>query len=87
MDPNPAFLDVFKQEFDGLSPWTIGRFSNLEGIDRFCEGRMAGDFTELKDLPHRVDYFPTIWPGTSVSIEKKPFAQISLGLTTRRALT
>jgi hypothetical protein len=72
MDPNPAFLDVFKNEFDALSPWTIGRYSKLDEIDRFCEERMAGDFKELKDLPHRVDYFPTIWPGGSVSIFLSP---------------
>ena len=61
------FLNVFKNEFDALSPWTIGRYSTLNEIDRFCEDRMQGDFKELKDLPHRVDYFPTIWPGGSVS--------------------
>lgn len=65
MDPNPVFLDVFKNEFDALSPWTIGRYSKLEEIDNFCEARMKDDFKELKDLPRRVDYFPTIWPGGS----------------------
>jgi hypothetical protein len=67
MDPNPAFLDVFKNEFDALSPWTIGRFHNREGLDQFVEERMRGDVKELKDLPRKVDYFPTIWPGGSVS--------------------
>jgi hypothetical protein len=75
MDPTPAFLDVFKNEFDALSPWTIGRYSKLDEIDRFCEERMTGDFKELKDLPHRVDYFPTIWPGGSVSTSLPPISK------------
>ncbi|PVF96245.1 hypothetical protein CPB86DRAFT_670525, partial [Serendipita vermifera] len=65
MDPNPAFLDVFKNEFDALSPWTVGRFHNRESLDQFVEERMRGDLKELKDLPKKVDYFPTIWPGGS----------------------
>ncbi|CCA77856.1 hypothetical protein PIIN_00503 [Serendipita indica DSM 11827] len=65
MDPNPGFIEVFKNEFDAISPWTVGRYHTIEAIDRFCEERTAGDFKELKDLPKKVDYFPTIWPGGS----------------------
>jgi hypothetical protein len=66
MDPNPAFLDLFKNEFDALSPWTVGRYHNQETIDRFADERTRGDINELKDLPRRVDFFPTIFPGGSV---------------------
>ncbi|KAG8836290.1 hypothetical protein FRC17_007440 [Serendipita sp. 399] len=65
MMPEPAFLDVFKNEFNALSPWTIGRYNNLAAIDRFCDERMRDDFKELKDLPNRIDYIPTVWPGGS----------------------
>jgi hypothetical protein len=50
---------------------------------------MAGDLRELKDLPKRVDYFPTIWPGGSVSTV--PFSarksQLNLLNTLYRATT
>lgn len=67
MDPNPNFLDVFKNEFDALSPWTIGRYRTRTEVDRFCEERTKEDIKELRDREKRVDYFPTIWPGGSVS--------------------
>lgn len=67
MDSNPAFLDVFKNEFDALSPWTVGRYNSQESMDWFFEFNTQGDIKDLKDLSKRVDYVPTIWPGGSVS--------------------
>ncbi|KAG8764379.1 hypothetical protein FRC16_008422, partial [Serendipita sp. 398] len=65
MISDPGLLDVFKHEFNALSPWTVGRYHNLSDMDKFCEERTVGDFKELKDLPNRIDYIPTIWPGGS----------------------
>lgn len=68
MDSNPEFLDVFKNEFDALSPWTVGRYHTRTEVDRFCEERTKEDIKELKEREKRVEYIPTIWPGGSVSM-------------------
>jgi hypothetical protein len=70
MDPNPEFLEVFKNEFDALSPWTIGRYRTRAEVDRFSDERTKQDFIELKDREKKVDYVPTIWPGGSVSFNE-----------------
>lgn len=36
-DRNPEWVNVWLEEFDAISPWTIGRYSDLEGVDRFAE--------------------------------------------------
>jgi len=70
-DRNPGFLDVWMNDFDAISPWTIGRYGTEKDADRFCESKMQGDF----DLIHRqneegrgrkVDYIPVVFPGGSV---------------------
>ncbi|TFK47983.1 hypothetical protein OE88DRAFT_585782 [Heliocybe sulcata] len=68
-DPNPEFLNVWLEEFDALSPWTIGRYGNEDDADRFAEEKIKGDVELLKkraDVGHKkVDYIPVVLPGGS----------------------
>ena len=71
-DRNQKFLDVWLTEFDAISPWTIGRYSNENEADNFAEVRMKGDMELLKrryesGLSKRIDYIPVVLPGGSVS--------------------
>ena len=76
-DPNPEFLNVWLEEFDAISPWTIGRYSNLDEADRFAEEKIKGDvelirkrnelFESGQGGKRKVDYIPVIFPGGSVS--------------------
>ena len=78
-DPNPEFVNVWLNEFDAISPWTIGRYSNEDEADRFAEEKMKGDLELLRKrndegTARKVDYIPVVFPGGSVS-----FACIFLG--------
>lgn len=70
-DRNPEFVDVWLNEFDAISPWTVGRYSNEQEADRFAEEKMKGDVELLKRNEERngrrVDYVPVVLPGGSVS--------------------
>ncbi len=76
-DPNPDFVNVWLEEFDAISPWTIGRYKNLEEADRFAQEKIKGDLelirkkTELFETgrggTRKIDYMPVIFPGGSVS--------------------
>lgn len=71
-DPNPEFLDIWLNEFDALSPWTIGRYGNEEDADRFAEEKIKGDIELIQrrneEGGHRhIDYIPVVLPGGSVS--------------------
>ena len=68
-DPDPGFLDVWYNDFDAISPWTIGRYSDAEGADRFAEEKVRGDMEALRvnAKTRRVDYVPVVFPGGSVS--------------------
>ena len=71
-DRNPEFLDVWLNEFDAISPWTVGRYGNEQEADDFAETKMKGD-TELikkrneEGIYRRIDYIPVVLPGGSVS--------------------
>lgn len=54
-DRNPEFLDVWLNEFDAISPWTIGRYRDEREADDFAETKMKGDveFTCLPALEPR----------------------------------
>jgi len=64
MDPNPAFVDIYKSHFDALSPWTIGRYRMQDLDEGDVEKKLVEDFQYLSSGGPA--YFPTIWPGESV---------------------
>lgn len=71
-DRNPEFLDVWLNEFDAISPWTVGRYTDEQGADNFSETKMKGD-TELinqrneEATQRKIDYIPVVLPGGSAS--------------------
>jgi hypothetical protein len=66
MDPNPAFVDIYKSHFDALSPWTIGRYQMQDLDEGAVERKLVEDFQYLSS--GGPSYFPTIWPGGSVRV-------------------
>ncbi|KAG1800311.1 uncharacterized protein HD556DRAFT_1026340 [Suillus plorans] len=68
-DPDPEFLRVWTEEFDALSPWTIGRYGNEEEAERWGNEKVKQDFDFLKrrgdEGGKRVDYIPVVLPGGS----------------------
>ena len=72
-DRNPAFLDVWLNEFDAISPWTIGRYRTEQEADHFAETKMKGDMALIKkrneeSTMRKIDYIPVVLPGGSVSL-------------------
>lgn len=59
-DSKPGWEDVYK-EFDMLSPWTVGRYSSDEEVDKFYSRYLAPDFEYC--LKHGIDYQPVVFPG------------------------
>jgi hypothetical protein len=51
------------RSFDVLSPWTVGRFRDARGIDRFYANEVAADLVETSRLG--IDYMPVVYPGFS----------------------
>src|SRR5258708_11701407 len=51
------------RSFDILSPWTVGRFKDAAGIDRFYANEVAADLVETRRLG--IDYMPVVYPGFS----------------------
>ena len=73
-DRNPAFLDVWMNDFDAISPWTVGRYRTEQDADSFFEDKMKGDFELIKyhneqGSARKIDYIPVVLPGGSVSQE------------------
>ncbi|KAG7439521.1 uncharacterized protein BT62DRAFT_976782 [Guyanagaster necrorhizus] len=68
-DPDPRFLDVWLNEFDAISPWTVGRYRSDEDIERFAETKMKGDMDLLKrhseNGGRKIDYIPVVLPGST----------------------
>ncbi|KAH9836626.1 uncharacterized protein C8Q71DRAFT_50623 [Rhodofomes roseus] len=73
-DPNPDFVNVWLEEFDAISPWTIGRYHNEESADWFEKEKIAGDVKlinernerrEQTQVGRKVDYIPVVFPGGS----------------------
>ncbi|KAL0565936.1 hypothetical protein V5O48_016081 [Marasmius crinis-equi] len=67
---NPGFLDVWLNEFDAISPWTVGAYNSEEEANAYAEGRMKEDIALLnkRNSPgkrRRVDYIPVVFPGYS----------------------
>ena len=57
-----AWRDVYAA-YDVLSPWTVGRYGDDNGVDRFVRDRVAPDFAALRNTRQR--YMPVIFPGFS----------------------
>lgn len=69
-DPNPEFVTAWMQSFDAISPWTVGRYSDLASADAFAEDRIQGDVMFIArwamNRGRRVHYIPVVHPGGSV---------------------
>jgi len=59
---DPHWAAVYRS-FDILSPWSIGRFRDDSGIDRFYAEEVRDDMVEARRL--RIDYLPVVFPGFS----------------------
>jgi hypothetical protein len=59
---DPAWARVYRS-FGILSPWTVGRFRDEPGIDRFYANQIARDIAETRSLG--IEYMPVIFPGFS----------------------
>lgn len=51
------------RSYDVLSPWSVGRFRDDAGVDRFIRDRVLPDIAETRRL--RIAYMPVIFPGFS----------------------
>lgn len=72
-DRNPAFLNVWMNDFDAISPWTIGRYNTEQEADEFSESKMKGDADFIKKHNdagggRKIDYIPVVFPGGSVRL-------------------
>lgn len=59
---DPRWAAVYRA-FDVLSPWSVGRFSDDVGVDRFYDDEVANDRRETTRLG--IDYLPVVFPGFS----------------------
>lgn len=57
-----AWAPVYRS-FDIVSPWTVGRFRDEGGIERFYAAQVAGDLDETRRLG--IQYMPVLFPGFS----------------------
>ncbi|MBK1825871.1 glycoside hydrolase family 71/99-like protein [Haloferula rosea] len=48
---------------DILSPWSVGRFGNLKGVQRHAKNHWAPDIIWAKE--HSITYMPVVFPGFS----------------------
>ena len=68
------WADVYNS-LDMISPWTVGRYSNENGVDNWKNNFIVPDLQECTS--NGVDYMPVIWPGFSwLNIHDGPFNQI-----------
>ena len=59
---DPRWAEVYRS-YDVLSPWSVGRFRDDSGVDRFMRERVLPDMAETKRLG--IGYMPVIFPGFS----------------------
>jgi hypothetical protein len=60
--PDAAWAQIYRS-FDVLSPWTVGRFKDDDGVDRFYADEVRRDLGEAGRLG--VGYMPVVFPGFS----------------------
>jgi hypothetical protein len=59
---DPAWATVYRS-FDVISPWTVGRFRDPAGIERFYSESVTPDLEETRGLG--IEYMPVVFPGFS----------------------
>jgi hypothetical protein len=59
---DPKWAAVYRS-FDVVSPWTVGRFRDAAGIDRFYDQEVRQDLAETRRLG--LEYMPVVFPGFS----------------------
>ncbi|TFL06673.1 hypothetical protein BDV98DRAFT_498951 [Pterulicium gracile] len=69
-DPNPALVNVYLDNFDMISPWTVRQYVTLKEVDQFSETVVKGDVELLgrrnqDGTSSKVDYMPVVFPGYS----------------------
>ena len=57
-----AWAAVYRS-FDVVSPWTVGRFNDDDGVDRFYGDEVRQDLAETRRLG--IEYIPVVFPGFS----------------------
>jgi len=57
-----TWSDVYRM-YDVVSPWTVGRYSTLEGADAHKTEHLVPDMAETARLG--MGYMPVVWPGFS----------------------
>ena len=57
-----SWAEIYRS-YDVLSPWSVGRFRDDAGIDRFVRQRVVPDLAETQRLG--IAYMPVIYPGFS----------------------
>ncbi len=60
--PEPALLELVRLA-DVISPWTVGRYGDLEGVKRHGEKFIEPDLAWCRQ--QRIDYLPVVFPGFS----------------------
>jgi hypothetical protein len=61
-NPDPAWAGVY-QAMDVIQPWTVGRYGDLAGVDRWKTEALVPDLAAT--AVHRQLYLPVIFPGFS----------------------
>jgi hypothetical protein len=59
---DPELLQIISQA-DIISPWTVGRYTNPEGAEKYAENTLASDVAWCRE--HQIDYLPVVFPGFS----------------------
>jgi len=59
---DPKLLEVLKLA-DVISPWTVGRYTSLDGAKNYAEKQLKPDLDWCRQ--QRIDYLPVVFPGFS----------------------
>jgi hypothetical protein len=77
----PQWTAVYRS-LDVISPWTVGRFSENNGVDIFARQRLIPDITETRRLA--IEYMPVLFPGYSRRHGALPEKDLPLNSSPRR---